>query len=775
VEQNLRIARFGLYEADLAAGELRKAGLRIKLQDRPFQILAVLLEKPGEILGREELQKRLWPAETFVDFEHGMNTAITKLRQALCDEADNPRYIETLPRRGYRFIAPVTFGGFSSSDAQLRADLAAGDGDAKAAPAGTSDVAPSASRSLNGHLHFRYVIWIAVLVFLCGLGTASWYFYSRAYSRSVSSEIRIAPLNGLAHESDVAFSPDGDQVAFVWNGEPPDRVHIYISQVGAGTPRRLTNSPWWEIAPVWSPDGKYIAFIRFANDAELNGIYIASSLGGSERKVYSMDPRNGTREQIDWSPDGKYLVFAERNSPTDPTGLYLLSLDNLEKSPLTFPQHGILGDSSPAFSRDGKSVAFMRDYLDTQEIFVLPLKGGTPRQVTSDKRIVQGVSWNADGRYLIYSSNRGGTPSLWRIPVAGGTPEVLPLGGGARAIQPTVAHHGNRMAYTSFNYSSNIWRAELPLPGAVSPSAYLGRRRQSKAPAMITAGADNLEAAPDEEAGAPGISPPAKFIISTELEEGPQYSPDGKRIVFQSTRTGNYEIWRCDADGSNLVQLTHMEGPLTGTPRWSPDGREIVFDSRPSGHSHLFLINAEGGSPRQITTGDIENGVADWSADGKSVYYGSSRGGSWEIWKIPTQGGTPVQITHQGGFAPQSSPDGKFIYYAKGRELPGLWRVPVDGGEEKRILDAPPPTAWGYFTVTAKGIYYGDAPSRTRKDMGIYFYDFKTQKASPIRLLDPFGSEGAPGLSISPDGRYALYTTAEKPSAKVILVENFRY
>jgi len=140
---------------------------------------------------------------------------------------------------------------------------------------------------------------------------------------------------------------------------------------------------------------------------------------------------------------------------------------------------------------------------------------------------------------------------------------------------------------------------------------------------------------------------------------------------------------------------------------------------------------------------------------------------------MPTQGGTPVQVTHQGGFAPQPSVDGKFIYYAKGRDLPGIWRVPVDGGEEKKIVDGPPPTAWGYFAVTEKGIYYGDVPNHT--NLGVYFFDFKTEKSSLALALDHFGSEGAPGMSISPDGRYLLYTTLAQPTVNVMLVDNFRY
>jgi Tol biopolymer transport system component/DNA-binding winged helix-turn-helix (wHTH) protein len=718
--------RFGTYEADLRSGELRKSGVRLKLQDRPFQILAILLEQPGEVITREKLQARLWPADTFVDFEHGLNTAINKLRQALADDPENPRFIETLPKRGYRFIAPVTSGP--------------NDGSPNRQPAETFPAAAEINAQLGAstrprHFHLRTMVWIAGFALLASAGFGSWFLYSHRASRRSWSEVRIAPLNGLPRESDAAFSPDGTQVAFAWDGGTQDKVHIYVTQIGAESPRRLTNSPWWEVAPVWSPDGKYIAFLRFALDDQLDGIYIASAVGGSERKVYSLTPYN-TSKEIDWSPDGKYLAFAERASQREAARIYLLSLDTLEKHPITSPPAGILGDSSPAFSPDGKNVAFLRDTLDTQEIFVVPTEGDTPRQFTFDKRIIQGVSWNADGSALIFSSNRSGSQSLWRIPVSGGSPELLPFGGGARAVRPTVARKGNRMAYTNVIYSSEIWRAELPIAGSKP-------------------------------------APPAIFLVSTELEEGPQYSPDGKHIAFQSTRTGAYEIWRCEADGSNLVQLTHFNGPLTGTPRWSPSGRELVFDSRPAGHSHVFVVNAEGGQPRQITTGDSENGVADWSADGKWIYFGSSRGGSWEIWKVPAQGGSPVQITHQGGFAGEPSRDGKFIYYAKGRELPGVWRVPVEGGEEVKILDGPPPTGWGYFFVTEKGIYYGDAPNY--KNPGLYFYDFETQKSSNVLLLEHFGSEGAPGLSISPDGRYALYTALSPPRVNVMLVENFRY
>jgi Tol biopolymer transport system component len=268
------------------------------------------------------------------------------------------------------------------------------------------------------------------------------------------------------------------------------------------------------------------------------------------------------------------------------------------------------------------------------------------------------------------------------------------------------------------------------------------------------------------------------FISSTGLEEGPQYSPDGKHIVFQSTRTGYYEIWRADAGGANPIQLTHFSKNLTGTPRWSPDSHRISFDSRPAGHSHVFVINAEGGQPRQVTQGESENGVASWSMDGRWLYFASNRTGTWEVWKITPEGTSATQITHKGGFAALPSLDGKFLYYAKGRDVPGLWRVPVDGGpvdgrEETKLFDGLPVGAWGYFAVTADGIYYPDIPAPGKA--GLYFYSFAAQTSSLAMSVDrEKPSNGAPALGISPDARNLLICLQDQPLVYIMLVYNFR-
>ena len=734
------VARFGAYEADLRSGELRKSGIRLKIQDRPFQILTILLEQPGFVVTREQLQKRLWPEDTFVDFEHGLNTAINKLRDALSDEADNPRFIETLPKRGYRFIAPV------SVSAAPRAHLhpVAPSNAPTPFPAQTispvesSAVSSPAPSVVSAKSRLSAYLAASAMVLLCAALISAWYFFLHNGGAAKPSEIRIAPLNGLPRESDAAFSPDGNQVAFVWAGEKGGYAHIYVSQIGAtDSPRQITTGGegTFEFAPVWSPDGRYLAFFRFNEEEKDLAIYVTAALGGSERRLYKVNSYRKV-DALDWSMDGKFLAFSDSPSPSEASHIFLLSLDTLEVHRVTSPPAGTLGDTTPAFSPDGKSLAFVRDTLDVREIYLLSLTGGSPQQITFDHADIQGITWTPQSDKLIFASSRQGPTSLWSISAKGGTPQRLPIAGAGWAMRPALNKKGNRLAYTSVVYSSSIWRA------SVTPDHKITR-------------------------------PLEHFISSTGLEEGPQYSPDAKHIVFQSTRTGYHEIWRADADGSNPIQLTHFAKNLTGTPRWSPDSRWITFDSRPQGHSHVFIINAEGGQPRQVTQGDSENGVASWSPDGKWIYFASNRSGTWEVWKITPEGTSATQITRHGGFTALPSLDGKYLYYAKGRDVPGLWRVPVEGGAEVKMFDAPPVGGWGYFAVTSEGIFYPDVSTPGKG--GLFFYSFASQASSLAWSVDKQQPDnGAPALGISPDGRTMVICLLDQPLIYIMLVENFQ-
>jgi Tol biopolymer transport system component/DNA-binding winged helix-turn-helix (wHTH) protein len=726
------LVRFSSFELDLRAGELRKHGLRIKLQDQPFQILALLLEKPGEVVTRDQIRNRLWPVDTFVDFDHSLNSAIKKLRQALSDDPDVPRFIETLPRRGYRFIAEIRNGSDPAPALTEQQSATNGADDKSSARAVAAAPAPPA----RSH-HWK--LWLAgVFGFVLALALAYWFRPFRPVATSSSGAIRLLPLTTYSGEfSRGSFSPDGNEIAYASEGEKEDQgIDIYIKQLGVDKPLQVTRDFGFNFFPGWSPDGRYIAFLH-QNHGQDPGIYVIPALGGPPRKLHAFDHREDCKPSLSWSADARFLIFSDHTAG-QPCHISQLTVEDQTVRPLTSPPVPSTGDWNAEYSPDGSNIAFIRNTKDVEDIYVMRASGGTPRRVTFDNRLLSGLAWTPDSKELIFSSNRGGaTWGLWRVAVEGGsTPERLFIGS-ERAYMPTVSLRGNRLAYASGSWTESIWRVPIG-PG----------HRGGK---------------------------PEKIITSSMVEEGPQYSPDGKHIVFQSTRSGNFEIWRADPDGSNLVQLTSFGGPLTGTPRWSPDGTQIVFDTRPGPHPNVHIISADGGPPRRFVNDSADEGVASWSHDGHWIYYASNRSGSWQVWKRTVDGGQPVQVTKNGGFAPLEAPDGRSLYYTKFDDH-GVWQVPIVGGEETKIIqDEPFKGYWGYFAVGPDGLYFiGDTGTAGKHQAGFKFYDYATKKITNICDMQKDPYEGAPGLSVSSDGRNILYVQVDESRNNLMLAENFK-
>jgi Tol biopolymer transport system component/DNA-binding winged helix-turn-helix (wHTH) protein len=719
--------RFSSFELDLRARELRKHGLKIKLQDQPFQILALLLEKPGEVVTREELRDRLWPADTFVDFDHSLNSAVKKLRQALNDDPDVPRFIETLPRRGYRFIAPLRNGSSPDSTA---AEVP------ESTSASQSSDPGSATLSLSTFRTHQWKLWGAGTIgFALALGLVAWFRPWHNGDLPAPSAVQLVPLTSFSNNySKGAFSPDGNQVAFDWDGDESDAgIDIYIKQIGVEKPLQITHQFGYNFSPVFSPDARYIAFMHAEHDKS-PGIFVVPALGGPPRKLLEFTPAQDCDAGLDWSPDGKFLLFPNR-SGDQPCSLQQLNIEDLSVRQLSSPPVPSVGDRDAQYSPDGKSIAFIRDLKDVRDIYVMPASGGAPRRVTFDNRLMEGLAWTPDSRELVFSSNRGGASwGLWRVSAAGGAPERVSVGS-EHACMPTISRKGNRLIYNSGFWNENIWRVP------VGSGHRLGKQQ--------------------------------RFISSTLQEEGPQYSPDGKRIVFQSTRSGNFEIWRSDADGTNLVQLTSFGGPLTGTPRWSPDGRQIAFDSRPGEHPNIYIVSADGGPVHGLPNDSSDDAVPSWSHDGSWIYFASNRSGNWQVWKRTVGGGKPIQVTKNGGFAALESPDGKSIYYTK-FNAKGIWQVPIDGGQESEVVDEPPGDYWGYFAVGRDGLYFiGDTGTSGKHVPGFKFFDFATRKITVMGNMEKSPYQAAPGLSVSADGEYLLYVQLDDARTSLMLAENF--
>ena len=226
-----------------------------------------------------------------------------------------------------------------------------------------------------------------------------------------------------------AFSPDGNELAYVWSGEKNDNADIYARLIGAGTPLRLTRDPADDVSPVWSPDGRYIAFLRENRNQSNGAYYLVPALGGAERKLadaYAIPGVFGlTRQIVDWSPDGKFLAAADLLNPQDGRpSVLLISIESGQRRAVVSQPAGFL--ASPIFSPDGKMIAFAAGagFL-AQDLYVVPVSGGEPKRLTADGRYLNGMSWTADGKQIVFSTDRGGLQSLWSISVKGGQARAI--------------------------------------------------------------------------------------------------------------------------------------------------------------------------------------------------------------------------------------------------------------------------------------------------------------------------------------------------------------
>jgi Tol biopolymer transport system component len=327
--------------------------------------------------------------------------------------------------------------------------------------------------------------------------------------------------------------------------------------------------------------------------------------------------------------------------------------------------------------------------------------------------------------------------ALWRIAVSGGKAEPM-KGFGENIRFPSVSRQGNRLAFARWTSDANIWQID----GLCPPCT-----------------------------GGELMKP---LIASTRSDESPQYSPDGKKILFISDRSGRYEFWICDREGHNPYPLA-SDGKA-GAATWSPDGGQIAFDSPDQGTDQIYVMGAEGGAPRRLTMENFNHVMPSWSRDGQWIYFCSDRSGDLQVWKIPSGGGQMVQVTKRGGLASLESRDGKFLYYSKGPTStePGFWRVPVEGGEEVPIIKLAKEPRPGYWAVTEKGIYFVDDRSEKLASL-VPTLKFMTFAAGQIREIMPLEKPpvGGAGLSVSPDGRWLLYQDDDQPS-DIMLVENFK-
>ncbi len=575
----------------------------------------------------------------------------------------------------------------------------------------------------------------AVFMLAAVSGAAVW--VSRENVASEPVQLLARPITSYpGDEVGVSFSPDGTQIAFAWQREKERVFHVYTRAVDSGEALPLTTGESHH--PAWSPSAKEIAFLRDVGGHD--SIFVIPAEGGVAREIVS----TGTSSFIlspalSWSDDSKWIAYSGRDPDTGGQSIFAVARETRVVRRLTRAKPGEI-HVQPALSRDGKLLAFAVDRDGVSTINFVKLKSGiAPDGDVQELRfhelantVCSNPVWAPDGGELLFLANRGAILSLlWsaKVDASGrvGSPRLLGnLGEGAYAL--AVSQSGKRLAFTRHMSNENLNLVSLSGAGS-------------------------------------GASQP--LLASAYREAWPRYSPDGKRIAFESDRGGFPEVWLANADGSGAFALTNLHGPVTGSPAWSPDGRQLAFDTRASGEPQVYVIRAEKGAEAQLITTGKSNFLPAWSADGRSVYFVSNRTGDSNIWRVPARGGPAVQISRSFAFAPIASPDGKYLYFFAGRSQHApIHRIDLTTLAEEPLIENAMDRA---ISITRRGLYFLQRHS-DETTVTLQLFDPSLNRDFAIQTL-PAKLNG--GLEVTRDDRAVLVSANDFMATDLMLVEDF--
>jgi serine/threonine protein kinase len=529
-----------------------------------------------------------------------------------------------------------------------------------------------------------------------------------------------------------SFSPDGNQVAFSWDGEEQSNFDIYVKTIESGPPLRVTRSLMNNTNPAWSPDGRWIAFLRGTGPGR-SAVVLVPPTGGPERVVGEVASPGPSVQSLTWSPDSRWMVVFDQPAG-QAGGLWLLSLDGRELRRLTSVVGGSAPlDRSPALASDGTSLAFVRRVANNSEdVYLLPLAAdlrpaAKPRQITRANQAMSGLAWSADRRGLIFSAGSSGNENLWRTSIFGAT-DAKRLTEQADILSVAISAHSHRLVFAQSRREMDIYRADL--------------------------------------SGKAGEVRSIPLIASSRLDRYPRYSPDGKKIAFVSLRSGNWQLWVSNSDGTNTVQITSFDRGEVAFPTWSPDGQQIGFVSNAEGSYQAYVVNASGGQPRKRE--DLGTDVSGWiwTRDGRWIVYFCSGPGeaSQQLCRVPAEGGHAEQLTHLGatGWIVGESPETALLYFIR---QGGVWTVSIAGTNERQLFkfDVDP----GWLDIGRSGIYFVSKSTHT-KDGDLMFYRFPNGPVARVA-----GIQARYGFSLSLDKRYIIYTKMTSTGSDLMLIDKF--